>query len=337
MFQIIKKYKKTVIHILVWLSFLTLILLQSYQLNTEISNRIFLGTFLNVFIFYINYGFLVPKFLLKKRTFIYIICVTAIIAITFMTIRFLLPIEGFQIPNRNIGTVGPLKSLFPILFSAAFIITGTALRMYEEWIINIRNKKEVEAKQNLTKLESLKNQLNPHFLFNSLNSIYSLTTKKSDEAPEAVITLSELMRYMLYRTNDKFVPLQQELDYIDNYIKLQRLRIANNKDVKIKIEGNVSTQQISPLLFISFIENAFKYGTDYSGHTEVDISIFIEGDDLIFKCSNIIGGRNKNEEDSGIGLSNTKERLKLLYPEKNILTIKEENNRFIVVLKLKLN
>lgn len=337
MFQIIKTHKKVVVHILIWLSFLTLVLLQSYQLNTEISERILLGTVLNIFIFYINYSFLVPKFLLKKRAPLYFAFVVILMLITVLIIKTVLPIENFQIPTREGGTFGPLKSLFPIIFSSAFIITGTALRMYEEWILNVQNKKEIEAKQNVTKLESLKNQLNPHFLFNSLNSIYSLANKKSNEAPEAIITLSELMRYMLYRTNEKLVPLQQELNYIENYIKLQRLRIANDANVKINIRGNVNTQQISPLLFISFIENAFKYGTDFKGNMEVKIVISVNENELHFECSNIIGSKNSSQEDSGIGLSNTKKRLNLLYPQRHTLIIKEENNRFIVDLKLKLD
>ena len=252
-------------------------------------------------------------------------------------IRTVLPIENFQMQMRVGGTGSPIKSLFPVIFSAAFIITGTALRMYEEWILNAQNKKEIEAEQNITKLESLKNQLNPHFLFNSLNSIYSLANKKSSEAPEAIITLSELMRYMLYRTNEKLVPLQQELNYIENYIKLQRLRIANNENVKVNIRGNVNTQKISPLLFISFIENAFKYGTDFKGNREVKIVISIDKNELHFECINIIGGKNSSQEDSGIGLSNTKKRLNLLYPERHTLIIKEENNRFVVDLRLKLD
>ncbi|MDO5980759.1 sensor histidine kinase [Flavivirga spongiicola] len=228
------------------------------------------------------------------------------------------------------------KSL-PVVYSLMFLVLGTAIKIYEEWIRNDTVKKDIEAQKNVSELEALKNQINPHFLFNSLNSIYSLTVKNSNDAPEAVIMLSELMRYMLYTSNDDFVLLKEELTYIENYIKLQRLRIAKNENVKTNIHGTVSTQKIRPLLFISYIENAFKYGTDFNGNTEVKIDISVKDNELQFKCLNLIGNRTKNSENSGIGMQNTKDRLQLLYPEKYWLTTGENDDKFIVDLKLKLN
>lgn len=142
---------------------------------------------------------------------------------------------------------------------------------------------------------------------------------------------------MLYETDNEYVTLTKELEYIQNYLKLQRLRIANNKDVILNIHGVISNQKIRPLLFISFIENAFKYGTDFKGHTEVKIEININQDHLTFKCVNIIGNRNTNKDSSGIGLQNTKERLEFLYPNKHTLEVEERDNRFIVNLSLKLS
>jgi LytS/YehU family sensor histidine kinase len=122
----------------------------------------------------------------------------------------------------------------------------------------------------------LRKQTNPHFLFNSLNSIYSLAHKKSDLVPDAIVTLSELMRYMLYETDNKTVALEKEINYIQNYIDLQKLRLNNIEDIFINVHGDTKNKFIEPLLLISFVENAFKYGTDYKGaaHVKIKITIF---------------------------------------------------------------
>ncbi|GHC46830.1 hypothetical protein GCM10008083_07400 [Ulvibacter litoralis] len=208
--------------------------------------------------------------------------------------------------------------------------------MYMEWNKNETRKKEIESVRTTTQLQFLKNQINPHFLFNSLNTIYSLTTKKASNAPEAVITLSELMRYMLYRANNEYVPLQEELDYISNYIKLQRLRLAYAENVTINIRGNVGAQKVRPLLLISFIENAFKYGTDYQGNTEIKIVITVSENNLSFTCVNLIGNRKADTENSGIGLVNTRERLEMLYPGMHTLEVSEKEGKYIVDLNLTL-
>tara|TARA_R110002074_G_scaffold215713_6_gene385534 strand:- start:575 stop:1339 length:765 start_codon:yes stop_codon:yes gene_type:complete len=235
---------------------------------------------------------------------------------------------------------GGRRYFVPIQFVLSLVLSigmGIGIKISDKW-----NKRELEIEktkraQLLSENKYLRYQIQPHFLFNTLNSIYSLTTKKSNDAPEAILTLSELMRYMLYNTDGEYVLLKDELNYIENFIKLQRLRIANNENVKINIRGSITSQRISPFLFISFIENAFKYGTDFKGNTEIKINIIINENELQFKCSNLIGNGKKVEVSSGIGLGNTKERLQLLYPEKHRLVVKEEDNRFIVTLTLKLN
>ena len=171
----------------------------------------------------------------------------------------------------------------------------------------------------------------------SMNYAANGTSKKSNDAPEAVITLSELMRYMLFQADQEFVLLKDEVEYIQNYLRLQRLRIANNENVKLNIRGELNQQKIRPLLLISFIENAFKYGTDFKGNTLVKIEIEIVQNELQFKCENIVGRKKKANETFGIGLKNTKEQLNLLYPNKYSLKIEDDSDYFSVFLKLKLN
>jgi LytS/YehU family sensor histidine kinase len=296
---------------------------------------------INIILFYLNYLVLVPKLLLQKRTGLYIFC--AFVFIVFFTFVFR-QIEFDIYKDLDVLNKPPKHERFFISFKVtmiainSFLIVaiGTIIRMYMEWSGNEITKKEIEAQKSSSELHFLKNQISPHFLFNSLNSIYSLTTKKSNDAPQAIITLSELLRYMLYQTNQEFVLLSKELDYIQNYLKLQRLRIANNEHVTLNIHGNIKTQKIRPLLLISFIENAFKYGTDFKGLTKIKIEIYINNDELQFTCVNLIGSRKSDKSSSGIGLQNTKDRLSLLYQEKHWLTIKEIDNEFVVNLTLKL-
>jgi len=305
----------------------------AYSEGRKITPTLFYRIGVGAFIFYMNYGVLVPRLLLQKKKFLYLISVILLLVVANFIITNIFP---WEISEGIQGLRAP-RFVAIAFFNSVIIILGTISRIYEQWIENDKIKTEIEAQKSKTELEALKNQLNPHFLFNSLNSIYSLTVKKSNDAPEAVIMLSELMRYMLYIANNDKVLLKDELQYVENYLQLQRMRIAKSENVKTSIKGAISAQKISPLLFISYIENAFKYGTDFNGNTDVSIDINVKEDELQFKCANLIGSRNKDEENSGIGLQNTKERLELLYPKKHWLTIEEKDNQFVVDLKLKLD
>lgn len=176
-----------------------------------------------------------------------------------------------------------------------------------------------------------------HILFNSLNSIYSLAHKKSDLVPDAIVTLSEMMRYMLYETDNKYVLLEKEIDYIKNYIDLQKLRLNNIENISINIHGNTKDKFIEPMLLISFIENAFKYGTDYKGTAYVKIVIIIEDNTFTFWIENKIENNKKDPENSGIGLANIKNRLTLLYPNTHQLDIKSTDSKYTVNLVLQLD
>jgi len=337
------KRKQLLVHVSIWTVFAFFNFMQPRLDSNFVNKSVLILLIGKIVLFYINYSYLVPQFLLKKRARLYVVLTLILVIISTLLFREFGP--EFQ-PKPNISIPPPpkdkpeflfhFKFIGPFIFNILLVVTGIALRVYAEWNRNERLKKEIEVQKSATELSFLKNQLNPHFLFNSLNSIYSLTTKKSNDAPEAVITLSELMRYMLYETDNEFVPLKNELEYIQNYLKLQRLRIVNNENVTINIHGAVSNQKIRPLVLISFIENAFKYGTDFRGNTEIKIEINVNENNFEFTCINLIGKSKVNKNSSGIGLQNTKERLELLYPNKHTLLVEEKDNRFIVKLTLKL-
>ncbi|WP_369049076.1 sensor histidine kinase [Tenacibaculum sp. UWU-22] len=333
--ELIKNRRQFSIHMFIWAILYSVVLFFVYSEGKEITLKICLRIAFGAVIFYTNYSLLVPHLLLKKKKILYLLSIIILLIVAYLIISNVFNFDFYK--NQNLLDKRPSKFIIIIFFNAVIIIIGTVIRVYEQWIENDKIKTEIEIQKNKTELEALKNQLNPHFLFNSLNSIYSLTVKKSNDAPEAVIMLSELMRYMLYKANDSKVLLKDEIQYIENYIKLQRIRIAKNENVKTNIKGIITSQKISPLLFISYIENAFKYGTDFKGNTEVEITISIADSELHFKCSNIIGNKAKDKESSGIGMQNTKNRLELLYPNKHWLTTVEKDNKFWVDLKLKLD
>ena len=338
-----KRYGTPLMHAVLWGALVLIISLQLYFIKNELPVNFFYRIGLNIGLFYINYSLLIPLFLLKQKKYIYILSLIALVFVAYKIqihptfqppFRISLMNEFDGLPPNSIRK--GLRS-FPVLVTILFLFLGIAIRMYQAWYLNEKKKKEIEAEKNLSELEALKNQINPHFLFNSLNSIYALAGKKSDDTPHAVIMLSELMRYMLYQTNEEYVPLKNELDYLTNYVSLQKIRLVNCEDVEINIKGTITNQRIKPLLFISIIENAFKYGTNYLGKTKVKILIEIEDHVLHFSCQNLIGNYTTNRGNSGIGLQNTKDRFKLSYPGKHMIEIKENDDMYIVNVSLILN
>lgn len=332
-----KKYKEYFLHSFVWVIILVIVSLFIFSGMNNLSFSFLYKMAFFILVFYINYLFLVPSLLLKKRNFYYSISVLLLLLVSVFIFSRFFPTELIRKSPFVKGIPIYAQYLRIGLIFLIFLISSTMIRIFEEWNKIEKKKREIESQKITTELQFLKNQISPHFLFNSLNSIYSLTTKKSNDAPEAIITLSELMRYILYQTNNDFVLLKNELIYIENYLKLQRLRILNNENVTLNIHGNISNQKIRPLLLISFIENAFKHGTDFKGNTLVDIDIYVDKNTFKFTCINLIGSTKKDDKNSGIGFKNTKNRLELLYPKKYELLVVEEDNKFKLELMLKLD
>lgn len=217
---------------------------------------------------------------------------------------------------------------------------GLAARAIVEYFNEKDAKKELEKKNLQSELGLLRSQINPHFLFNTLNNIDALIRKDPGRASEVLIKLSVQMRYMLYDSNTDTISLASELEFIKDYISLQKLRFKNQHAVELLIQGNPSGYVISPMLFISFIENAFKHCTDKEQNGAIKISFtFEEGNQLRFSSSNIFVSANVGNKDGsgGIGLDLVKRRLDLLYAGKYKLDIKQESDLFIVNLNIQLN
>ncbi len=196
--------------------------------------------------------------------------------------------------------------------------------------------KEILLEKRETEIQLLKTQMNPHFFFNTLNNIYGLTFNKDDKAPKVVLMLSNAMRYILYETKDEFVPVQKEIEFVKNYIELERLRILKPDNVEFTANINISTSKIAPLILLPFIENCFKHGnTNNTTNFSIQIRIWEEGDCLFFSTENTFA-EDKPKKPGGIGTKNVQKRLELMYGDSFELELNSKENRYYVFLKLPL-
>ncbi|PSL47922.1 histidine kinase [Chitinophaga niastensis] len=202
-----------------------------------------------------------------------------------------------------------------------------------DWFRNDRVKRHLENQQLKTELAFLKSQINPHFFFNTLNSIYVLAYQQSPKTADAVMRLSDMMQYMLYESNSEQVPLSKEVAYIEQLIALQHLRMSNPNALQLSVEGDISRTNISPLLLIPFVENIFKHAVLNEEGEPVIMQLKMEQQQLSFYCRNKI---NREHKDSagGIGLANVKRRLGLLYPDKHTLAITTDDTYYAIKLML---
>lgn len=337
--------KEVWMHFFIWVSIYAFILYQFANEFNQIPFKLLVKLGIGLVLFYCNYFLLVPFLLLKRKLLVYfIVSMVALVVLGFISHEFLMhdrvpPINGPLRPRPLEPAVGLRR--FPLLMPdtaifALHFVAGALTRIYKEWNRSEVLKKEIENQRVNSQLQFLKTQLNPHFLFNSLNAIYSLSEKKSNDTGEAILNLSELMRYMLYEANGDKVSLASEINYIENYVQLQKLRLPHTATVQFKVTGDERNKEITPLIFISFIENAFKYGTDYKGNTHVVINLLIKERSIEFKVENTIGRKKRVLQSSGIGLTNIKDRLLLLYPDNHELLVNKGETLFTVLLKLNL-
>jgi hypothetical protein len=279
--------------------------------------------------FYGNYFFLIPKFYFTQKTGIYItVCVASLLVIT------VVPPLVFKIPfleRLNLSPLGfLLEHLRHIFFSfAAIVFFSLILRISNRW-------RQAEKEKLTSQLSNLKGQINPHFLFNTLNSIYYLSLEKSPKAPDAIIRLSNMMRFVISEANDPYVDLAKEISYVTNFIELQKLRLGNTVSLSYKITGTTVEKKIAPLVLIPFIENAFKHGINPEEFSCIAVVIEIEDNELTLSVDNKKVHKHYTHLKSGLGIANTKKRLELLYPNKHKLSIANEQRDYIVSLKLNL-
>jgi two-component system LytT family sensor kinase len=277
-------------------------------------------------IFYVSYFFL-DFFVKRPIRFIWVSIFYAIL------ISVLIMVELHD--DGDIDFLGVLIFSFPILYFNTF---GFLFKTFIEWINDRKIKAELEKDNITSQLELLKAQINPHFLFNTLNNIDILIQDEPEKASMYLKKLSEILRFMLYESNTDKIPLAEEISYIKKYIELQKIRTSNIDFVELEISGNASNQSIAPMVFIHFIENAFKFATNKK--IEKAISIFLDISDKFvkFTCKNHINESNESgSANSGLGFQLIKKRLDLIYKKAYTINIVQEESWFIVNLEIQLD
>jgi len=348
MLKALKVYTKKFIqnrfflHVLFWvISFY--ILLQHFSISQKITNVDYLFTTLfHVSILcavYINLYFLIPRFLNKQNYLKYIFSLMALFGLFYGIHVFTFDVLSELIfPNYYLIVFYDYIEL--LKYFAVYLGLTSLFFLSKSWIDLADSKKKLVEKEKeliYNELKALKAQVNPHFLFNSLNSIYALAIQKSDQAPEVILKLSNVLRYMIYESNEHEVDLNKEIDFIKNYIDLQKLRTKNPDTITLNINGEIKEQKLAPLILIVFIENAFKHGVKGDTVNQfIRINITVSDTEIHFFSENNIGivDETENNEYSGLGLENVKRRLELLYHENHELKLSETSDTFIVELKI---
>ncbi|WP_282013964.1 sensor histidine kinase [Marinifilum flexuosum] len=333
-------------HLSFWTVFVLLELGRFVDMEpSRVPNEIIFGSFqlLSIVIFvYFNLRFLIPKYWNKGNylKYILLIVISEIVMISFLSITFYLFPEvhfkkmAYEHPERLI--------LFSFFKLNIFTLSTTLFHFVKEWIalkdenlkFTAKAQEQLEAELNL-----LKEQVNPHFLFNTLNNIYSMSLYDSVKTPEMILKLSQLISYMLYECKDEKVKLEKEVQFINNYIELESLRVEDTADINLNISGEDQNYKLPPLLFIPLIENTFKHGIhSESGKSEINIDLHFYSDKIELKIVNPIDpDQPKNEKPGGLGIQNVKKRLNLLYPKNHSFIITENETQYQTLVCITLN
>jgi two-component system, LytTR family, sensor kinase len=330
-----KKNRAIFWHVTVWALLMLLFIVPNFGDSSvrDLLIDYLLYGLINISLFYVNYLLFIPKLLNKKKYGLYILAIVGAI-ITYSLIKYgLNEILRDYIVRPRVDRGFRFYFITNVFIGILFIFFSIVLKLSVDWFVNERVHRDLENQRLSAELAFLKSQINPHFLFNSLNSIYSLAYQKSDTTPDAILKLSEIMRYMLYECNDSKVDLSKELQYLQNFIDLQKLRFGDKAYIDFRVEGNVTNQKIVPLLLIAFIENAFKHGIANDETSPIKMQISVNKEHLQFIIQNK-KHRNNMDAIGGIGLSNVRRRLDLLYPDKYNLEIRDEKDTYTSELSL---
>lgn len=293
-----------------------------------------------MFIFYMNYLSLVERYLFKHSTLRFILVNVMLIILTMTAVHFLMRVLPDHAVHVHPRPNPPFREIFGFFLGNALLymlVAGlsVAIRMTGSWYEMESTRKELERSRTEAELQNLKSQLNPHFLFNTLNNIYSLIAFSPERAQEAVHDLSRLLRYVLYDSSQASVPLEKELDFIRDYVELMRIRLPEHVELSVEISHPAAGISIAPLLFISLIENAFKHGVSNSEPSYIRIRITAE--DAAIACdirNSSFPKLARDKSGSGIGLVNLQKRLSLLYPENHTFAAGQQGNEYRAWLRI---
>lgn len=302
---------------------------------------------IHILLVYFNLYYLIPRFIPSRPALYISLILLATLIMSLVRIVITYQLVTTEIWRESIITQTSLFNINYILavFIGELYVVGLtmAIKLTMDWIRSERRAQELLRLNNWAELSMLRSQMQPHFFFNTLNNLYSLTLDKSEEAPETVLKLSELMSHMVYEAHKNQVSLSSEIQTIRNYIDLEKLRYGERLVAHLKIDGQLENKKVPPLLMMPFIENCFKHGVNStSGQLNMDVKFVVDDTDLHFQVSNnreekSSAERNTQEEKPhGVGISNTLRRLDLLFANRYQLEIQEEKQAFKVNLSVPL-
>lgn len=287
-------------------------------------------------VFYTHSGLLIPHLYDKRRYLLYVLSITIII----VAALYLRPYDALVRATES-PRFGPVRfprrappiDIISVLLSLGSLSVSTLISTLQK--LNESEKRIIRAETDRVnaELSFLKAQINPHFLLNTLNNIYTLALTKNAKAPEAIMKLSHILRYVIDESENNFVPIRNEIACAEDFIDLQKLRLNEKTSVRFSVEGNVTGKQVPPLLLLTFIENAFKYGVSNHTPAEISINIKVEENLIGFRCKNIVFAVGSGEVK--VGLTNIRKRLNHLYPGKYFLHILNHDRVFEVELQLR--
>ena len=319
----------SLIHLAVWAAFAGIFLLgisgvERFPKSGLIVAAVFLPSVPAVYLHFV----VLDYWFRKKQYALYLLLVTGIV-ILFGWLIELTSTELVFADDPDAFVSGKLTLL-------TFLVVSTGLRSFAEGLRAKSKLAEIEAKQTKAELESLRSQVNPHFLFNSLNNIYGQLMENKEQAGESLLTLSSLLRYLIYASQKSSISLEEEVKFLDDYMAMERLRLGEKCQLIFEKEGLLDNKLLSPFLLIPFVENAFKHGSFATvDESYIFVKLQVVGDQLYFEVRNSIK-RQVNTESTGTGIANVKRRLELLLPEQHDLTIEAGKNEYVVKLKLQL-
>lgn len=328
--------RRLLMHLLFWaavLSFFNFVFRDRTVGHTLLVSLEFLPQHL-IFVYALNY-FLFPRYVLKGKILSAFIWLLVILAVALLFGRLADVYFVHYSQNRHIWAPGNLPRAIYALFSIGWI--AVTIRLVKKWYIQQEDQHRLEKEKLTVELQLLRSQLHPHFLFNTLNSLYAMTMERSDEAPEAVLQLAALLRYILYECNAPLVPLDREIDSLRNYIQLEKMRFGDRLDISLSFTGDITGKNIAPLLFLPFVENSIKHGiSEALENSWISLQLHVDGHSLFFK---LINSRDPDasrppRQPSGLGIANVRRRLALLYPGRHHLLLRPEEDTYIVSLTL---
>ncbi|AMC12245.1 histidine kinase [Lutibacter profundi] len=294
---------------------------------------------LGMLLVYFNIYFLFPKFILKKKYKKYILFFLLTLCVFYVVRTELI----YLLINKNVWPESDsLQSAYSFNHIVVVFLTGiydvalvTTIKLTADWIYERKRVEDLQKVQLRTELDFLKAQIQPHFFFNTLNNLYALTLEKSEAAPSVVLKLSDIMQYVLYDAKEPLISLFKEINYIQSYLDLERLRYGDNVISRTDVVGNIEGTKVPPLIFLPFVENCFKHGAKNNDNLEVNISFENVLDKwLIFKVENTFNQLNDSDLKHGIGNQNVNRRLELLFPNNFDFKTTIEENNYCIQLKI---